>query len=226
MDDRSPDRVAILLLALGFEGALGLVALGLGWLTGWPASADLRWTLSDALTGMLVATPLLVFFVASRKWPIGSLQSIKDVLDDCVRPLLGSCSILELLAISLVAGLGEELLFRGWLQSMLGGWLGPTAGLVGASVLFGLAHSVTRTYAVIAAVIGACLGWVWLLTGNLLVPIIAHGFYDFVALVYFLRCERPQFSIDAEATRAEDLSPGHDEPPSADDAAADAADGD
>ena len=53
--------------------------------------------------------------------------------------------------------------------------------------MFGLAHSVTRTYAILATIIGLYFGWLWLATGNLLVPITTHAVYDFLALVYFVR---------------------------------------
>jgi membrane protease YdiL (CAAX protease family) len=53
-------------------------------------------------------------------------------------------------------------------------------------VLFGLLHPITPTYAVLAALMGAYLGGVWLASGNLLVPIVAHALYDFIALAYLL----------------------------------------
>jgi membrane protease YdiL (CAAX protease family) len=40
---------------------------------------------------------------------------------------------------------------------------------------------------VLAALIGLYLGWLWLAWGNLLLPIITHGSYDFLALWYLLR---------------------------------------
>jgi hypothetical protein len=40
---------------------------------------------------------------------------------------------------------------------------------------------------VLAAIVGIYLGAIWLLTGNLLVPIVAHAVYDFVALTWFLK---------------------------------------
>jgi hypothetical protein len=45
---------------------------------------------------------------------------------------------------------------------------------------------VSLTYAVIAALIGAYLGAIMLLTQNVLTPIVAHGLYDFVALLYLV----------------------------------------
>jgi hypothetical protein len=42
-------------------------------------------------------------------------------------------------------------------------------------------------FCVIATLIGAYLGVLWLAAENLLAPITTHAVYDFVALVYFLR---------------------------------------
>ena len=46
---------------------------------------------------------------------------------------------------------------------------------------------ITPTYGVLAALIGVYLGWVWLASGNLLAPVVAHALYDFVALVVLVR---------------------------------------
>src|SRR6266567_3525912 len=50
--------------------------------------------------------------------------------------------------------------------------------LVLASVLFGVAHAITLTYALLAAAMGAWLGWLWLWCDNLLPAILAHALYD------------------------------------------------
>src|SRR5262249_54526611 len=63
---------------------------------------------------------------------------------------------------------------------------GPWLGLAAASVLFGLLHAVTPTYAVLATLMGGYLGGLWMATGNILAPIIVHALYDFVVLYYLL----------------------------------------
>jgi membrane protease YdiL (CAAX protease family) len=55
------------------------------------------------------------------------------------------------------------------------------------AVAFGLAHALTVTYAVLAALVGGYLGWLHLASGNLLVPVLAHALYDFIALRLLLR---------------------------------------
>jgi membrane protease YdiL (CAAX protease family) len=89
--------------------------------------------------------------------------------------------------ISLAAGLGEEALFRGVLQSVLTQAFSPSVGLVAASLLFGFAHCVTRAYVVFATLFGLYLGWLTIINDNLLAPIVAHTLYDFAALKYLVK---------------------------------------
>jgi membrane protease YdiL (CAAX protease family) len=81
------------------------------------------------------------------------------------------------------------MLFRGLLQAAFTDWWGVVIGLGVASVIFGLMHIITLTYAVLAALLGVYLGVVWILDGNLLSVVIAHAGYDFVALVYLVKSE-------------------------------------
>jgi membrane protease YdiL (CAAX protease family) len=50
--------------------------------------------------------------------------------------------------------------------------------------------SVTRTYGIMAMGIGVYLGVLYVLTGNLLAPMIAHAVYDAVFLIWSLKVRR------------------------------------
>jgi hypothetical protein len=89
--------------------------------------------------------------------------------------------------ISVLAGFGEEMLFRGLLQSLFTQWLGFWFGVLIANLFFGLAHLITPAYAVIATLMGVYLGCLWVGSDNLLTPIVAHAVYDFLALVYVVK---------------------------------------
>ncbi|WP_376693388.1 CPBP family intramembrane glutamic endopeptidase [Wenzhouxiangella sp. EGI_FJ10409] len=89
--------------------------------------------------------------------------------------------------VSALAGIGEELLFRGVIQAGLVAWLTPASGIVIASLLFGLAHAVSFSYLLLATLMGLYLGLLYHWTGNLLVPILVHALYDWVAIRYYLR---------------------------------------
>jgi len=92
---------------------------------------------------------------------------------------------LALLAV--LAGLGEEALFRGVLQPWLAGAVSLWPAVVLTGIVFGALHPVSATYVVLAAAAGAYFGALLVLTGNLLAPIVAHAGYDFVALLLLAR---------------------------------------
>jgi membrane protease YdiL (CAAX protease family) len=91
-----------------------------------------------------------------------------------------------MLLIALLAGVGEELFFRGLLQPGLAGWTGAWTALILTSALFGVLHWITPAYAALAGLVGLYLGAFMAVSGNLLVPILVHALYDFFALRYLL----------------------------------------
>jgi membrane protease YdiL (CAAX protease family) len=190
MDSDADLRWKAVLLGVVFEGGLGLLALFLGWLLGQPALETFRWSLEAFAVGTAASVPMVVVFLVIERWPIGPLARIRRILDETIRPLFGRCSLVELALISLLAGLGEEMLFRAVIQAVTARCLGWWPALLIASALFGLVHPITRIYIVLAAVMGVYLGAVWLLSGNLLTVIVTHALYDFVVLVYLLRRRR------------------------------------
>lgn len=182
------ERRPITRAALVVEGGLALGAIVLGWFFELPLSGHIAWTASGFAQGILATLPLVIGLLVLDRWPLGPISGLKAMMQDSILPLFRECSIGELLMISIAAGVGEELLFRGVGQlgvERLGGpaWLAVAI----ASVLFGLGHPISTTYVVLAALIGAYFGILFVETGNLLAPMVAHATYDFVALVYLLQ---------------------------------------
>jgi membrane protease YdiL (CAAX protease family) len=188
------------LQAAAFEAGLAVLAIVLGWVFSQSPSEAIKMNLSGVALGVAAVLPLLGMLFACRKlrWP--AVQAVWRVLDEVVVPMFRACNWIEIAAISLLAGIGEELLFRGLLQSGLAEWsgsflphthagahLGDWMAVLAAALIFGALHAVNLAYAVLATLMGIYLGWLFLATGNLAVPIIAHGLYDFVALAYILR---------------------------------------
>jgi membrane protease YdiL (CAAX protease family) len=178
-------------LALGFEGALLLLAYLLGWLFNQPPLSQTRWTTRHLGLGLAATVPLLVGLFIVVRWPIGPLRRIMRISDEFIQPIFRRCTAYDLALVSLLAGLGEEMLFRGVVQGLSDRWFGVGYGLAVASVLFGLVHLITPTYAVLATMCGVYFGVLVMLTENLLVVIVAHALYDFIALLYILRWSRP-----------------------------------
>jgi membrane protease YdiL (CAAX protease family) len=192
-----------ILVAAIFEGALAVVAVGLGWLLGQPPLETLTLDYQGFGLGVAVAGPPLLLFWLSVKFPLRPFADITRFLDKTIIPWFRSCSWIDLLGIATLAGLGEEMLFRGIIQAAvakeIGDPYGVWIGLVMASMLFGLLHAMTPMYATLAGLISLYFGWVWLASGNLLVPITAHAVYDFAALIYFVKIRRSFLSFEEDA---------------------------
>jgi membrane protease YdiL (CAAX protease family) len=184
MEIEPPRRRGIVWLGVLLEGGLAFVALGLGWLLHQPPLETFHLDARAAALGVAASLPLFLVFVVCTRWPVGPLVRIKQLSQQVLRPLFANCTASDLAAIALMAGIGEELLFRGVIQAALSHWLGLWLGVVLASVLFGLLHLITPAYAVMVTLMGAYLGCVWLATGNLLTVIVAHAVYDFLGLLY------------------------------------------
>jgi membrane protease YdiL (CAAX protease family) len=201
------NRPAIVRTALWFEGGLGLLAWLVGWWLGFPPLASFHWDSRSALVGLAACAPMLLFFWLCERWPVGPLVRLRDFSDQVIRPLFVGCTVPELALIALSAGVGEEMLFRGLLQTALTYWLGLVPGIALAALLFGLLHMLTLTYAVLAALLGLYLCVVWQLDGNLLSVILAHGLYDFVVLLFLLRTTPDSVSEDTFEELAPDSAP-------------------
>ncbi len=182
------------IVAAAFEGGLVVAALAAGWVLGQPPLETLEWTWSAAGWGCAAAAGPLAALWLCLRWKWRPIQRLVEVVDRLVLPLFQSCRPVEIAIIAVLAGLGEEMLFRGVVQAVVADWVGGHAGLwiglLAAAFLFGLAHLVTPTYGVFAGLIGLYFGALWLWTGNLLAPVVAHAVYDFLALLYLRRRHR------------------------------------
>ena len=88
------------------------------------------------------------------------------------------------LAVSVFAGVFEEIAYRGYLMAYLGHWFGPWWTLALSSLVFGLAHLYQgRAGVVMTMLLGAILGYIYLETGSLLLPILLHAAADISAMV-------------------------------------------
>jgi hypothetical protein len=123
-----------------------------------------------------------------------ALRRLTILVEQELGPFLASLSVLELSILAAIAGFSEEVLFRGVLLPALSRELLSIGGLLASSVLFGLVHFASRTYALVAGIMGCYLGILFLLTGSLVVPIVSHALYDFGALLVLARRARQRQS--------------------------------
>lgn len=174
-------------LAAGFEGGFLVLAWLLGWLLDQPPLAQLSWNLVDAAWGVAASVPMLLGALALIRWPVGPLARIKQFSEEVIAPLFAVCTPFDLALIALLAGVGEEICFRGVLQPYFADRYSLWRGIAMTSILFGLLHPISGAYILLAAAASVYLGWVFHASGNLLAPIIAHALYDLVMLLYLVR---------------------------------------
>ncbi len=96
-------------------------------------------------------------------------------------------SFAAIILFSICAGVGEEALFRGGIQTLAGNYLGAPLAIALSSALFALMHLSKPVIGLILFAMGAVFGTVFWLTGSLLTVMIAHAIYDVFALWYLQR---------------------------------------
>ncbi|MCH9038402.1 MAG: CPBP family intramembrane metalloprotease, partial [Chloroflexi bacterium] len=157
--------------AIAVESGVVLVALALGSLMGYPPLHQIQLEGRGFLWGIGAVLPVALAVILASHRRLAFAVRLLDTLEDTLQPLLAG-SVGRLAVISAVAGVGEEALFRGVVQSAAGAALGPWGGLLVASLFFGAAHLVSRTYAVMAMGFGLYLGWLLIVFDNLLVQVV------------------------------------------------------
>lgn len=182
-------------IATAFEGGLVLIAYALGYWVSIDPLASLRLDVTAAFWGVLGSLLLFVLFVVSER--MEAARRIREFLIDKLGGLLAGCSSLELLYLGFLAGITEEILFRGVLQTWLERDWGWAGGLVFSNLIFALVHWITPSYALLAGLCGLFLG-LMLDIGperNLLAPILTHAIYDFLAFKVVVQAWRERQAI-------------------------------
>ncbi len=83
--------------------------------------------------------------------------------------------------LSVAAGVGEELAYRGYVIPVLAGLLGPAGAAAVSSVVFGVLHAYQGPLGMArTAALGGLLAWGFLASGSLLPPIAAHVLLDVI----------------------------------------------
>src|SRR5262245_15520981 len=106
-------RDHLLWLAIAFEGGLFLLAAGAAWLFGLPLRSMAIADWPQVGWGLAATVPPVAALWCLQVSSLPPLRRFRETVDRLVTPLFDECTWLDFAVISLVAGVGEESLFRG-----------------------------------------------------------------------------------------------------------------
>ncbi len=184
-------------LALWFNAAMLGAAFLIGRLLGVDVVATLGFTAEAVLLGVAATVPAAALLWLLDRCPFAAFDDLRRLARDKLAPLVAPLTMPQLVLLVISVGFAEEILFRGLVQGGLEQYFEPRLSADGATwlslllagIVFGLCHAITPAYALFAMVMGLYLGalWVFVPPRNLLVPIVTHALYDFVAILYLVR---------------------------------------
>jgi membrane protease YdiL (CAAX protease family) len=165
-------------LALVLAPAVVFAAIG-HW--HWRATFRLNPTRAGALVGGallglgLVPVVSLLSALQRKVWPAN--PETEKLISDLFVPTLRDHPFLTPVLVGALAGICEELLFRGPVQTALMRKLKPWTAIVVTAVIFAAAHMDLHGLP-LRAVLGLVLGWVVWRTGSIFPGMLVHGLYD------------------------------------------------
>ena len=127
-------------------------------------------------TGVGLSLVAVTWFLARFLHPLQELERE-------FRRVFGDTSVRHIIALAILSGVAEELVFRGTLQ--------PWIGYVAASILFGCLHFVPSAvflpWTLFALGAGFLFGWMFEWRGSLVAPICAHVVVNALNLLVIVR---------------------------------------
>ncbi len=159
--------------------------------TGWCLLSNIdllpAFNFSDRIALMGIAAGLAIAFVGFSllwlskfsKFKVLQFEPFHKILYDELAPMFRYSTAIDLVAIAMVSGFCEEVLFRGVMQVQ---W-----GLMWSSLIFGLMHCPNPRYlhyAAWATFAGLVFGYLKDFSGSMWVPIIAHIVNNAIGLFY------------------------------------------
>ena len=212
---RTLTRFELFKLATLFQGGILVAGLIIAWLVGINLAEVWTWSSESIVRGVLATIPMLIVFGITELFDWDPFRRIQKFLHETLGPVIVRCTIWELLYLAFLAGISEEILFRGAIQNALVLW-SLLGGVVIANLLFGICHAFSPAYFFLATAAGFYLSWVagWS-EQNLLPAVVAHTLYDLIALI-LIRWEvsRERQGSDETGTDLDEDPPVHDQPDS------------
>ncbi len=185
------NRNEVMRMSLIIEGSMGALALIIGFYLGIPFAKTIHLNpIQFPEMGVGIAAAIVAALAAlfAQRLPLPFARRLKEDSQTIATKLLSQCTVPDLIGISLLAGVGEELLFRGLLQQGLvmvipDPWV--VTGIV--ALLFGLLHSMSLPYIFVTALASVGLSALLIFTGDLVPCMVCHAVYDLILLLVLVR---------------------------------------
>ncbi len=145
------------------------------------------WTWFGRLSGWVFPISILIavllfwlpVVLVSHRWlRLSSFYALMSHLHDLTRSLTWP----QIFMLSCLAGLGEELLFRGFLQSWLSVAIGVYTAIILSSLIFALLHAMTLYYFAITFLLSLVFAVLFQTSQSMLLVVLIHAVYDVIAL--------------------------------------------
>jgi membrane protease YdiL (CAAX protease family) len=138
------------------------------------------------------------FMQGIEEWMKAKEEEAKIMTEAFLQVSSVSALLLNLFMIGLLAGLGEELLFRGVLQNIfLDKWRNPHVAIWSAAIIFSAFH--LQFYGFLPRmVLGAIFGYIYLWTNNLWIPVTLHTIFNSITVVGAFLFQRGIINTDME----------------------------
>jgi membrane protease YdiL (CAAX protease family) len=136
------------------------------------------WPLAAWSAGLTAGGVALLFLFRAVAGALGVRETplLRALLPRSARARAG------FVGLSLAAGAGEELAYRGYAITQLAGGLGGIGAAVLTSSIFGVMHAYQGVLGIVrTAALGGLLAWGFLASGSLWPPIVAHAAIDVLA---------------------------------------------
>lgn len=131
--------------------------------------------------GVLAAIPVEVLSVHLFRRSANTRDLAREI-----RGLMGSIGTVGIAVTALASGIGEEIAFRGVLQTVLTTPLGPILAILITSIVFGALHIPPKPrlagWMLFAGLMGVYLGVIFMITGSIVAPALTHALINFINL--------------------------------------------
>lgn len=139
---------------------------------------------------LIIGVWLGLFFSVGIFFILRKITYFRALFDEIVSIIFGPLNYLEIFYISCIAGISEELFFRGSLQ--------PLIGIVPTSIIFGLLHmgiyKKLLPYGLYAFILSLVFGYLFLIIGDLYACIICHFMINFTLGILWKKSSDSKFS--------------------------------